>query len=120
MGVSRKEIQHASLTLIKARNGNIFKKPFQVHLSLHGNRESTKRFCFMENCTNNINILHRGREVGGVTGETGTQQLRANVMQMLASAVKPGLAQGGSSMEAIPIMILFILLGSFAALACSP
>lgn len=35
MGVSRKEIQHASLTLIKARNGNVFKKPFQVHLSLH-------------------------------------------------------------------------------------
>ena len=41
-------------------------------------------------------------------------------MQMLAGAVKPGLAQGRSSTEAIPIMILFILLGSFAALACSP
>ena len=57
--------------------------------------------------------------MGGVTGEIRTQQLRANVMQMLAGAVKPGLAQGRSSMEAIPIMILFILLGSFA-LACSP
>ena len=61
----------------------------------------------------------QGRGVGGVTGEIRTQQLRANVMQMLAGAVKPGLAQGRSSMEAIPIMILFILLGSFA-LACSP
>lgn len=74
----------------------------------------------MENCTNNMNILHRGRDVGGVTEEIGTQQLRANVMQMLAGAVKPGLAHGRSSTEAIPIMILFILLGSFAALACSP
>ena len=45
MGVSWKEIQYASLTLIKAKNSNILKKPFQVHLSLHGTRESTKRFC---------------------------------------------------------------------------
>ena len=62
----------------------------------------------------------QGERGGGVTGEIDTQELRANVMQMLAGAVKPGLAQGRSSTEAIPIMILFILLGSFAALACSP
>lgn len=69
MGVSWEEIQCASLTLIKARNGNILKKPFQVHLSLHATKESNKHFCFMENCTNNTNILHRGEGWGESLGK---------------------------------------------------